>query len=158
MLLFIFAAISVGIAGVCSQPSITPSITISPKPSAEPCSIVSSDAASYMSANPSGKSFIVGIQLDSNSNKATAAVLKPSEVYACLRSIPYDRQKDTEQIAWIKYLLQFQSTLAYLKNPPSSYPLPAVDLIGGLDRISSAITDGKYSDEYSIEVCLQFYG
>jgi hypothetical protein len=66
--------------------------------------------------------------------------------------VPYDQSKDTKQVAWIQDLVQFQSTLAYLKNPPPGYPLPAVDLSGGLNNISTAIASGKYTNEYDIEV------
>ena len=66
--------------------------------------------------------------------------------------MPYDGDTDTEQVAWIQDVLQFQSTLAYLKNPPPSYPLPAVDLVGGLDNISTSIANEDYTNEYDIEV------
>jgi len=49
-------------------------------------------------------------------------------------------------------VFQFHSTLAYLKNPPPGYPLPAVDLIEGLKNISATITSGRYTNEYDIEV------
>lgn len=93
-----------------------------------------------------------GMGYDTNLRTATAIAFKPSEAYACLKSVPYDRRTDTEQIEWIVDALQFQSTLAYLKNPPSSYPLPAVDLIGGLNNIKTSIASGEYTNEYDIEV------
>ena len=66
--------------------------------------------------------------------------------------MPHDIDKDTKQIAWLQDILQFQSTLAYLKAPPPSYPLPAVDLVGDLNNISTFVANGKYSNEYDIEV------
>lgn len=83
---------------------------------------------------------------------ATRVELQPSEVYACLHSVPYDRDTDVKQIAWIENLFQFQSTLAYLKDPPPSYPLPAVDIFDELRNISASIASGQYTNEYDIEV------
>lgn len=69
-----------------------------------------------------------------------------------MQSVPYNRTLGVAQIAWIQNFLQFQSTLAYLKEPPSTYGLPAVDLMGGLNSISMSIALGRYSNEYDIEV------
>ena len=77
---------------------------------------------------------------------------KPSDVYACLKTIPTDKDLGTAQIAWIQSFLQFQSTLAWLKSPPPTYQLPAVDLVGSLNNISKAITAGKYQNEYQLEL------
>ncbi|KAL6712713.1 hypothetical protein ACLMJK_009735 [Lecanora helva] len=99
---------------------------------------------------------IFDLIFDSSTNldEATAVALKPSEVSACLLSVPYDKQKDVEQIEWMQEIFQFQSTLSYLKNPPPTYPLPAVDIMGGLKNISTFIENGKYTNEYDIEIDL----
>lgn len=55
--------------------------------------------------------------------------------------MPYDQDRGTRQIAWMKDVCQSQSTLAYLSNPPLTYPLPAVDIIGGLDNISTSLAE-----------------
>jgi hypothetical protein len=47
--------------------------------------------------------------------------------------------------------LQFQSTLAYLKNPPSSYQQGAVDLLGGLEQMQTNINNGVYKNQYAFE-------
>lgn len=51
--------------------------------------------------------------------------------------------------------LQFQSTLAYLKNPPAGYQQPAVDVIEVLGRIQNNITAGIYKNQYSFEADVQ---
>lgn len=51
--------------------------------------------------------------------------------------------------------LQFQSTLAYLKNPPASYKQPAVDLVAGLEYLQQQITAGVFQNQYDFEVSLQ---
>ena len=50
--------------------------------------------------------------------------------------------------------LQFQSTLAYLEDPPSFYQLPPVDVFGGLDNISKAVTAERYKTLYDFELDL----
>ena len=83
---------------------------------------------------------------------ADSVTLKPSEVYACLKSVPFDENKAVEQVSWIQNVVQLQSTLAYLKDPPPSYQMPAVDIVGGLNNLSTFISKGKYTTEYDIEV------
>ncbi|KAF2665447.1 hypothetical protein BT63DRAFT_428401 [Microthyrium microscopicum] len=48
--------------------------------------------------------------------------------------------------------MQFQSTLGYLKSPPSGYPMPAVDIIGGLNDILTKIKANFYSREFTMEM------
>jgi hypothetical protein len=48
-------------------------------------------------------------------------------------------------------MLQFQSTLSYIKNPPEGYSNEGVDLEGGLDDINHNVKDGKYDNEYDFE-------
>src|ERR1700760_2109010 len=57
---------------------------------------------------------------------------------------------------YLKNFLQFQSTVAYLKDPPSTYPYPAVDLLGTLDLIASNITKGVYTNWYDYELEIAF--
>lgn len=51
--------------------------------------------------------------------------------------------------------MQFQSTLAYLKDPPEGYQQPAVDLIDGLSVIKQNITAGYYKNQYAFEAEVQ---
>lgn len=38
---------------------------------------------------------------------------------ACMRSVPFDSQYSSVQITGLQTMVDFQSTLAYLKDPPS---------------------------------------
>jgi hypothetical protein len=51
--------------------------------------------------------------------------------------------------------MQFQSTLAYLKNPPPGYQQPAVDILDGLRRIWDNVTAGVYENQYAFEADVQ---
>jgi hypothetical protein len=48
-------------------------------------------------------------------------------------------------------MVQFQSTLTYLKTPPSGYANQGVDLVGGLDDINRKAGNGDYDNEYDFE-------
>lgn len=50
-----------------------------------------------------------------------------------------------------KAYVQWESTLAYLKDPPKSYGLPAVDIMGGLDMIMQNVSNGSYQSEYEFQ-------
>ena len=51
--------------------------------------------------------------------------------------------------------MQFQSTLTYLKSPPTGYQQPAVDFQQGLQLIQDHINQGYYRNEYAFEADLQ---
>ena len=75
--------------------------------------------------------------------------------YECLTSVPFNRTVATQFLQYFKDTLQFQSTLAYLKNPPPSYQQPAVDLLAGIDLIQRQIDTGVFHNEYSFEAAVQ---
>ena len=57
------------------------------------------------------------------------------QAYDCLISVPFDPAVATNFIRYYNDTIQFHSTLAFSKNPPSSYQQPAVDIEAGLKRI-----------------------
>ena len=69
----------------------------------------------------------------------------------CLDTVPVVTDDATRLIDGIAPFLQFQSTLAYLKNPPKTYQLPAVDILGALDKIRQNVTNGVYKSEHSLQ-------
>jgi len=48
-------------------------------------------------------------------------------------------------------MLEFQSTLDYIKNPPEGYSNEGVDVLAGLDDINNSVKDSKYDNEYDFE-------
>jgi hypothetical protein len=52
----------------------------------------------------------------------------------------------------LKAFVQWQSTLAFLKDPPPSYMLPPTDIEGGLDDLSTAAAAGGFASEYDFQL------
>jgi hypothetical protein len=50
--------------------------------------------------------------------------------------------------------VQWQSTLAYLKNPPQGYLLAGVDLIGGMQQLRDQVAAGAFSSEVDFQTNL----
>ena len=74
-----------------------------------------------------------------------------SIAYDCLLTVPFNSTVALQLISYYNQTLQFQSTLAYLRNPPATYQQPGTDVIGGLDAIQSNINAGRYANEYEFE-------
>jgi hypothetical protein len=70
---------------------------------------------------------------------------------ACLKTVPIDNTAASDTVESVMQLFQFQSTIAYLKNPPKGYANEAVDIMGGLSDIKSKVENGDYSNEYDFE-------
>jgi hypothetical protein len=85
----------------------------------------------------------------------TERIFLASDVKACLLSVPFNPAVATQFLKYYRDTLQFQSTLGYLKNPPTGYQQPAVDLIAGLDNIQTGIDNGAYRNQFDFEVSLQ---
>jgi hypothetical protein len=76
----------------------------------------------------------------------------------CLQSIPLNATGALLLVESLKPYIQFQSTLSWLKNPPTKYAdklFRSVDLIGGLDQIAEKIKGKKYSGEYKVRPHVQ---
>ncbi|KAI6317443.1 hypothetical protein MCOR34_003978 [Pyricularia oryzae] len=73
--------------------------------------------------------------------------LKPSEALACLASVPLARDHDMELMDYLGPYVEQQSTIGILKNPPETYLLPAIDLVGGLRQIKDKISAGGYKSQ-----------
>lgn len=64
-----------------------------------------------------------------------------------MQSIPFDSKRATAFITELRKYLEFHSTTEVLKNPPSGYLLPPVDLWGDLDHINQLAADNKYANQ-----------
>jgi hypothetical protein len=78
-------------------------------------------------------------------------LLIPSVAMACLESVPLDVDRSLGFVEYITPYIEFQATLAYLKDPPSGYTLSGVDVLGGLAEITQKLKDGSYKNQYCFE-------
>ncbi|KAK3652434.1 hypothetical protein LTR56_005144 [Elasticomyces elasticus] len=78
-----------------------------------------------------------------------------SDAIDCLTSIPFNAAVASRFLQYYNETLQFQSTLAYLKDPPVEYQQPAVDVVGGLQNILEKVNNGYYLNQYAFEADVQ---
>lgn len=81
-------------------------------------------------------------------------VFRASLIYECLTSVPFNAAVATSFLQYYNDTLQFQSTLAYLKNPPTSYQQPGVDLVGGLMELQMGVNNNAFQNQYEFEAAL----
>ncbi|KAI9054514.1 hypothetical protein LZ554_001671 [Drepanopeziza brunnea f. sp. 'monogermtubi'] len=74
--------------------------------------------------------------------------------YDCLQSVPNKPEPAAALVKSLKAFVQWQSTLAFLKDPPASYMLPATDIEGGLDNISTTATNQRFKSEYEFQLSM----
>lgn len=80
-----------------------------------------------------------------------AAPIRPSIAFACLKSVPLHKDTALQQLDFLRPLFEWQSTIDYLQDPPQGYLSEGVDLIRGLDDISSKVKmtgRGGYGNEF----------
>lgn len=78
-----------------------------------------------------------------------------SDAYECLISVPFNAAVATRFVNYLNTTFQFQSTSAYLKNPPIGYQQPSVDIFETLANIQQNVTTGSYANQYSFETDVQ---
>lgn len=74
-----------------------------------------------------------------------------AQALACLQSVPNKPEPAAKLVTSFKAFVGWESTLAYLKDPPKTYGLAAVDIMGGLDDIFANATSGKFQSEYDFQ-------
>ena len=82
--------------------------------------------------------------------KTTAAA-----AYNCISSVMINVQDATQFLDSIVPYLNFQTSLAYLKDPPPSYQKPAVDVLGEIQSVRNNLTSGGFLRQYDFDVALQ---
>ncbi|KAI1736468.1 hypothetical protein F4680DRAFT_461156 [Xylaria scruposa] len=68
----------------------------------------------------------------------------------CLTSLPFNASRADTFLTEIRKYIQFHSTLEVLKSPPDTYISPAVDILGGLDKISNTTYKNQY--EFDLDI------
>jgi hypothetical protein len=99
---------------------------------AEPCAAVSS----ALQGIPSGNRKII-----------------PAELAAkCLQSVPLDQKGNMQLIDDLKLYLEWQSNIAFLKNPPAEYTEQPVDLMGEMDSMKKQLAANGFDSEYDFQL------
>ncbi|KAK4118063.1 hypothetical protein N657DRAFT_675792 [Parathielavia appendiculata] len=114
----------------------------------EPCKQVRDQAAKWMADNgivPKNRS-----ELRSFMPATPSVPIRPSIALACLKSVPLYKDSALQQLDFLRPLLEWQSSVEYLRDPPQGYLSEGVDLIRGLDDIAAKLKEekrGGYANE-----------
>ncbi|KAF2799804.1 hypothetical protein K505DRAFT_413446 [Melanomma pulvis-pyrius CBS 109.77] len=79
------------------------------------------------------------------------------EAFECLKNVPFDPAVATRFIHYYNQTLQFQSTLALLKNTPEGYQQPSIDVVQELWQIQGKVDAGLYQNQYVFEADVQLF-
>ncbi|CCU77300.1 CELP0031 Effector like protein [Blumeria hordei DH14] len=103
----------------------------------EPCAIVSSSFAAQIAAAPS-----------------TLPTVSAQLAHECLNSVPLNKTAAIQLVDAIAPYLEWQSDLAWKKDPPADYDCPAHDLIAALDQVRRNLVANQYANEYVFQIDL----
>ena len=71
---------------------------------------------------------------------------------SCLQSVPPARKDNLVQLAGLKAFVEFQSDLSYLRDPPVGRIYHPVDILAGLDELTSQLEGDAYNNEYDFQM------
>ncbi|KAK3389421.1 peptidase S41 family protein [Podospora didyma] len=72
----------------------------------------------------------------------------------CLQTVPNKIEPAQRLVKSLKAFVQWQSSLAFLRDPPQSYGFPAVDIQSGLDSISAKAAAGGFANEFDFQLAI----
>jgi hypothetical protein len=142
------------IAVVAAQTTpLNPSPSIGLSPSRTPSSIGDVEPIATQSVSGPTQTERACAQVASSVRSARASILSvPAELaLACLKSVPISTTDAGTTITALKKMVEFQSTISYLKDPPQGWPNEKVDIIAGLNDIGTKVSSGGYTNEYDFE-------
>ncbi|SZF05324.1 unnamed protein product [Blumeria hordei] len=103
----------------------------------EPCALVSSSSATQIATAPYAWPTV------------TAQL-----AHECLNSMPLNKTAAIQLVDAIAPYLEWQSDLAWKKDPPADYGCPAHDVIAALDQVRKNLVENKYENEYVFQIDL----
>lgn len=83
--------------------------------------LLSTAAASSSTVNIGSRAAPPCAQVSAALKASTEGIIDAELAYECLKSVPVDKDGDEAQVYGLSTFVNFQSTLAYLKNPPPGY-------------------------------------
>jgi hypothetical protein len=94
----------------------------------------------------------VSASVAAQSTVATPTV--PAQLaYDCITSVPFNKSAALDLIDSIKPYFRWQSTTAFLKDPPEEYAekvQPPIDVWGGLEDIQSKAESDDFDNEFEV--------
>ncbi|KAK2051545.1 hypothetical protein LY76DRAFT_584757 [Colletotrichum caudatum] len=69
--------------------------------------------------------------------------------YDCINSVPLNKPEALKFVEELKPYLEWQSDLAFMKNPPADYFFPPHDVLSALDGIRQNLEADEYPNEYA---------
>ncbi|KAE8376749.1 hypothetical protein BDV26DRAFT_264909 [Aspergillus bertholletiae] len=101
------------------------------------CAQISSRASRTLAASPSATPVVDG-----------------ALALACLKSVPLGKTEALKLMDSILPYVEWQSDTSYIKDPPSEYLEPAVDIWAELQKVSDKIKSDAYAGEYEFQADL----
>ncbi|KAJ5632661.1 Interphotoreceptor retinol-binding [Penicillium lividum] len=95
---------------------------------------------------------ITNLVSSGNQYQTTTTSVSHELAYECLMSMPFDSDRAVVFLNQVRKMLEFQSTVDILKNPPSGYDMPSTDLLGGIDSILEKVDNGAYSSQFEMDL------
>lgn len=77
--------------------------------------------------------------------------------YDCITSVKLHKKEALQLIEGVVPYFRWQSTTAWLKDPPAEYVekvQPAIDVWGGLEKIKSKVNSGGYDNEFEVLISI----
>ncbi|KAI6244692.1 Peptidase S41 family protein ustP [Erysiphe necator] len=116
---------------------VTPLTKIQEATQPAPCALVSSYSSEQKLASP------------------TIVPIVPAELaYECLNSVPLNKTAALQLVDSIEPYLEWQSSLAWMKDPPEDYDFPPHDPFGVLASVKKNLEEDKYSNEHEFQTDL----
>jgi len=151
----LFSALPLLSAVVAAQETRTlPSISIGLNPTRAPSSIQNIEPSITQSLSEPIQTDRACAQIASfvRRNPRSQYPVIPAELaITCLKSVPIRQADANSTVAAIKRMVEFQSTISYLKDPPEGWPNEKVDIFAGLDDIGRKVSSNQYTNEYDFE-------
>ncbi|KAL2758920.1 hypothetical protein ACRALDRAFT_1080546 [Sodiomyces alcalophilus JCM 7366] len=98
----------------------------------------------------------VAAQVDAtlSANPRAIPTVTAQLAFDCLQSVPNKPEPAQELIRSLQAYVEWQSTLAWLRDPPSTYSFPAADIPQGLADIADAAANGSFASEYEFQLSI----
>ncbi|RNJ59198.1 hypothetical protein D7B24_003291 [Verticillium nonalfalfae] len=170
-LLFLWATLAISLAGASPQfipvvpstprpPSQPPQPPLPPQPPQPPQPLQPNPQLPTPPAVPGtpNPSACAQVAQDADAVRARDPAAVPTVAaqlaFDCLQSVPNKPAQAQRLITSLQAYVQWQSTLAWLKNPPATYMLPPADIEGALADIGRTAAAGGFGSEYNFQLAI----